>query len=293
MKWREWVAFTILCLWAASKWLIGSVADALPALERQAVAFAGVALVAAMIFLRGKKEARRVYRDGRMVAFGSLLYFTLPAVLLERSKEHASDVTVSIVFAIAPVVVLLVWGAVSREGLRPSRLVPALAGLAGVLFLLPYELPESVRGWESLAEVFVAMVLVAYASVRMNELLKKPTFAESLVLIGAVNALALLGFSLVRGRAMWRLNSWSGGVLIATAADAASMVLTIWLLRTMNPARFSARFLAIPLLTIVEGLALVRPEFSGRLLAGVILLLVAVVCLLAPRRTVDEILTLR
>jgi drug/metabolite transporter (DMT)-like permease len=252
-----------------------------------------VALIA-LIFLRGRLSPRRAYLNGRLLAFASLLYFTFPAVLLERSKEYASDVTVTIVFAIAPVVVLLTWGAVSREGLRPSRLMFPLAGLAGILLLLPYELPESARGWESLAEVFAAMMLVAYASTRMNELLRKPAFPESLVLIGAVNALALFGFSFTRRTATWHLNAWNEGALIGTATDAVSIVLTVWLLRKMNPVRFSARFLAIPLVTIIEGLVLVRPEFSARLLAGMILLTVAAAWLLITGQTVeDEILTLR
>ena len=293
MRWQEWVAFTGLCLLAASRWLMGPAGVAPPAVERQALALSAIALIAAVSFLTGKSRPRRLFRSRRMAALGSLLYFTLPSVLLERSREYASDVTVSTVFALAPVAVLLVWGAASRDGLKPGRLVAPLAGLGGVLLLLPYELPVSARGWESVAEVFVAMFLVAYASVLLHQSLKS-SFAESLVLVGAGNAAVLLGFCWIHKTIVWRLNAWSAATMVATALDAASIALTVWLLRTMNPVRFSARFLAIPLVTIVEGLILVRPGFSGRLLAGMILLTAGAGWLLASGQAVDEeILTLR
>ncbi len=70
--------------------------------------------------------------------------------------------------------------------------------------------------------------------------------------------------------------------------------LTVWLLREIDPVRFSARFLVIPLVTIVEGLALLRPEVTGRMVAGMVLLSGgAAWILMTPREVDEEVLTLR
>jgi hypothetical protein len=62
----------------------------------------------------------------------------------------------------------------------------------------------------------------------------------------------------------------------------------------MAPVRFSARFLVIPLVTIVEGFVLLRPEVTGRMVVGTVLLAVGTAWMLMTKRQVDEeVLTLR
>jgi hypothetical protein len=65
-------------------------------------------------------------------------------------------------------------------------------------------------------------------------------------------------------------------------------------LREIRPVEFSARFLVIPLVTILEGAVLLRPEITGRIVMGFILLTGGAVWMLAGRGQVDEeVLTLR
>jgi hypothetical protein len=45
-------------------------------------------------------------------------------------------------------------------------------------------------------------------------------------------------------------------------------------LREMPPVRFAARYLLIPLLTIIESYTLVRPDWTARMVLGTILLAV-------------------
>jgi len=61
-------------------------------------------------------------------------------------------------------------------------------------------------------------------------------------------------------------------VLIAFVAEAVEVVLIVWLLREMLHVRFAARYLVIPLLTILESFVLMRPEWTVRMGFGTALL---------------------
>ena len=54
--------------------------------------------------------------------------------------------------------------------------------------------------------------------------------------------------------------------------DVMEVVLIVWLLRDMPPVRFAARYLLIPLLTILESFLLIRPEVTVRIACGTALL---------------------
>ena len=58
------------------------------------------------------------------------------------------------------------------------------------------------------------------------------------------------------------------------------VLLIVWLLRVMAPVRFSARYLVIPLLTVVESFVVERPEVTVRIVCGTILLAVGAGALL-------------
>jgi drug/metabolite transporter (DMT)-like permease len=59
---------------------------------------------------------------------------------------------------------------------------------------------------------------------------------------------------------------------LSTSVDLIQIVLVFWLLREMSPVRFAARYLVIPLLTIVEGYVALRPEVTARMVVGAVLL---------------------
>ena len=71
--------------------------------------------------------------------------FGVPVVFFEWAAGSLPDVSRSAGLAMVPVVVVLVVA--SAEGAAALRLLaPAVVGLSGVLFLLPLDLPDSVRG---------------------------------------------------------------------------------------------------------------------------------------------------
>ena len=291
MRWRIWTAFAAVCVWAASGWLITPGSDALPRLERQGLGFvviAGVALASG-----GWRNRRARWRLRSAVATGSLLFFAVPAVLLEHAREYASETSVAVVFALAPVVVVLVWGAVMQESGGMQWLVPALMGLASLLLLLPFEMPVSTRGWQAVAEVVAAMLLVAVAGAWLFGLMRKMSTTEALTIVGATNAVVLFVCCGALGSLDWRWRDVVGGVSWESVVAVIVAALTVWLLQTMDPIRFSARFLVIPLLTIFEGAALLRPEITGRMAVGSVLLAGGAIWMLGAKQVEEKVQTLR
>jgi drug/metabolite transporter (DMT)-like permease len=299
MTWRKWAAFAVLCGWLASEWLLEAAPDGPSMPERQGIASGVVALLGVWLVFWGRKrhDRSRLWNRRRLcgaLALAGLLYFAIPAIVLDLAKAYASEINVTVIFALAPVAVVLAWGAVTNERLGGRLLISVVCGIAGLLFLLPFEGPESVHGWESLTEAFIAMLLVACAGVWLNRLAAAVEFPEVLAIVGAVNAVVLLGWCWARWPVVWGWSAWGPGVWIGILSGGISIALTIWLLRVMAPVRFSARFFVIPLVTILEGLLLVRPEISGRLVLGVTLLTAGAAGVLASRGAVEEeILTLR
>jgi len=292
MRWKVWAAFAAVCLWAASGWLIPTSGGGLPELQRQGLAFAVMAVVA--MAMGGLKSQRSGWTLRAEIAAGSVTFFAVPLVLTVHAKEYAPETSIAVAFALAPVVVVLVWGAVSQEPDGIRNLIPALMGLAGVLLLLPFNLPMSARGWAALIEIGTAMVFVACAGVWIYRLLRRVSVMEALAIVGVSNAVCLFIWCGVVGSLDLSWRDLASGVSWSWGVGAVVAALTVWLLRKIDPISFSARFLVIPLVTIMEGFVLLRPEVSGRMIVGTVLLAGGAAWVLSTRRQVDkEVLTLR
>jgi hypothetical protein len=276
MRWTLWVAFAVLCVLSGTSWAIPrEMSDGLAPLEQQGVLF-GVIGLTALVF-----AGRRVWSRSRVLGYARLAaaavgFFGVPVVAVEYARGSVPAMSRSALFAMVPVVVVLVIGAGETTGReeRSARhfLVPALAGLGGLLLLLPLEFSGSMRGWVMLAVVCAAVVVVGIASVWLYPLLRGLGLADAVAVAGGANAVFLLGLSCVHENVAWR---WSGAASLASIAslvDVVEVLLIVWLLREMPPVRFAARYLVIPLLTILESFVLMRPEWTVRMGFGTALL---------------------
>jgi hypothetical protein len=147
-----------------------------------------------------------------------------------------------------------------------------LVGLGGLLLLLPLEFSGSARGWLMLSVVCAAVVLVGLASVWLYGLLRGVGFVNALAVVGVANAVFLLGWSVVHEEVVWRWSGLVSVVSISSLVDLVEVLLIVWLLREMAPVRFAARYLLIPLVTVVESYVLMRPELTVRMGFGTVLL---------------------
>ena len=292
MRWALWTAFAGLCILAGTSWVIPDVGNGLPQLERQGILFGVIGLIA-LSFTGRRLWFRLADLPWIRLAAAAVMFFGVPMVVGEYGRGSVSAITRSALFAMVPVVVVMVVAAGDASGGegRGARrfLVPALVGLGGLLLLLPLGFSGSIRGRVLLAIVCAVIVVVGFASVWMYRLLRGFGFAEAIAIAGLANAVFLLGWSVVRGEVVWRLSELVSVVSHSSVVDVVEVLLIVWLLREMAPIRFAARYLAIPLLTILESFVLMRPEWTVRMVSGTVLLAVGVGMLLFWKAGDDEV----
>jgi hypothetical protein len=124
--------------------------------------------------------------------------------------------------------------------------------------------------------------------------LRGSRFAAAVAVIGLANAVFLLGGSVVHEVIVWRWSGLASMVSISLLVDAVEVLLLVWLLREMSPMRFAARYLVIPLLTVLESYILMQPEWTVRMGSGTVLLAVGAGTLLFWKAgEEDTVLSLR
>lgn len=283
----QWCGFLALCLLSASSWLVdGAWPGLLPAAERQALHDGLIALAVGGVGWKSLAWPTLRTRPWTKLALASVGLLGLPAALLQAAAAGVSEVTAAALFALLPLVVVLLvansdFGR-TGDGATSRLLVPALAGLAGTLLLLSFALPQSPRQVWLQSVVVCAVVVAAFASVWMYRFLAEFSLGEAVVIACLANGLFACASSLVANFAArdaaqtWIQPGSAFGIeaAIAVLFDLPQIVLLLWLMRAVPPARLAARTLVIPLLTVLEGYALLRPALSLRSLCGAALIAV-------------------
>lgn len=266
--------FAAYCLLVASEWLLPPVSGVI-----RGLAFAVVGIVASI--LSGGSSWPRAGSVGRF-SFAAVLLVGVPEVAVGWGLRHVASNLWVVVLAVVPATVVLVVAQSSGDGVR-RLLGPALAGLGGALLIVPLDVPGSLIGRVSLAVLVVCAIVIAIASVWIHRLLQVFGLAQSVAVFCLANALVLMAKGFFEGTG-WGL---SGGVWLGVLAQGVEGVLLVVLLRGMSPVWFGARYLVIPLLTVVEGYVVLRPEVTWRMGFGAALLAGSAAVLLLSRE-VDE-----
>jgi len=242
------------------------------------------------------------------LALASVCLLAVPALLLQATSGVVSQSMSGCLFAMVPVAVVVLapyigsgvteGDAVRSEGWRETThlLAPAAAGLAGAALLLSFALPESLREAGFDAMVVAAVAGVAVASIWMYRLLGEFSVIEACVVYCIANSL-LFGVTVAIssvGGVGW-VEGLGGKMLAVELAKAIffelpQVLLLVWLLRVMAPARFAARYLAVPLMMVLEGDVFMWPGLTVRLICGFGLLVVGVWRLLTAEMPKGETL---
>ncbi|SFS18673.1 hypothetical protein SAMN05421771_3531 [Granulicella pectinivorans] len=262
------LAFFALCLWSSAAWIAaGTLPSQLPALQSQGFHFLLLALATTIVCLSGKTPVNTQLR----LILPGLALFAAPLILLTNAQTLLSSSYNVLVFALLPIVIVVAQGQI-------RWLIPALAGVAGILVLLPVSLPETPRACLGLALVLAAMALTAWAILTLH---RTPPTAWSIAAIFLATALILTLASPVH--TPWSRSIAATEALRCLLLDAPEVLLLLWLIPRLDPRRLSARWLLAPLLTVMEGYLLMRPAAGIRLLIGLALLAIGgAILLLAP-----------
>jgi drug/metabolite transporter (DMT)-like permease len=295
MKGTIWAAFGALCLLLASSWLLPATTIEASPIAQQSCFYAAVGLVGwgfsyRQLFARLKRREWLCLR----LAGVSVLLLGLPVVLGEWARDGISDISRAALFGLVPFVVVVV--AMMREvepGVR-RFFAPALAGFGGALLLLPFNFPASLRGRIMFGVLLVTIVLVGFASESVYRMLRGFGMMEVLVVVCLSNAvfLAACHFAGLPFAESW--SSASSLISIHSLYSLVELLLLVWLLREMSPVRLAVRYLVVPLFTVLEGFAFLRPAPTVRMGAGLVLLVGGAAYLLLSRGwDSDAVLSIR
>jgi drug/metabolite transporter (DMT)-like permease len=269
------ILFATLCLLSASSWIAAPFdLSTLPSLERQGLLYGAIGLIALLISGRSVGSRNQI-RSSAQAALAGLLFFGLPAIAIELASGAVPAISRSALFALIPIVVIITIASgnaqSSGEGVR-RLLTPALVAAGGLLLLLPLSFSASTHANLMLATLSAAVILSGIAAVRLYHLLQNIPFLHSVALLFLPNAALLLLCSRILRPQPWSLTDLASLLSVSSLINLAETLLLLWLLRAMSPIRFAARYLVIPLLTVVEGFILLRPPLTLRIAAGAILL---------------------
>lgn len=290
-QWRLFWPLALLCLISGSRWLLE---NAVPAAQSSSLSAAGGCALAAMLLLfclwAKRKHASRTPEAcvGRLpwrTVSAGVLVLTAPALSGLLAGRHISGSAGTLALALTPVVAAVAAAACGAEnGGVAGLLWPGLAGLAGLLLLLP---EPDLSGWRMDAAL-VAMPLLAgggaaivgqNGNTKDHEHAAKGVRLEFWVLqtLGA-SAIVFLLIHLTTGRG----EAWTFP-LADLLADGFSFAMSVFVLLRMGPLRWSAQFLLLPLVTLLEGVMFLRPSLTARSWTGLLLIAIGGVYLLVER----------
>lgn len=267
-----------LVVLSASRWLLEGVLPGSGTTLPSAVL--GALLAAAAFSIRAAGRLRRMrtgraQRSGATPIMAGALLLGAPAVAgaIAGTALNANSATLAMV--LVPVIVAVAGPVVSTRAQWDvvGRLWPGLAGLAGLLLLVPQPAFSQLRPWLGLA----ALPLLPGIAATVYQPTKTPvehaektgdspwTPALSALLAAMLFALA----QRISGHAdIVRLGLGSAAML-----DGVLFYLSLRLLEGQGATGWSAQFLWVPLLTILEGVVLLHPLLDTRSWVGMALLL--------------------
>ena len=263
--------FVAFCLLVSSRWLLESAYP--PAASTQASEAVGCLLVAGILVSWSQLPRSRKRVSAAQQVFSWKLCFAAaaavsgPAVISLVADRHVSGENATLALALTPVVVA-VASSVLGEAIDDdfaARLWPGLAGVAGLLLLLPQPRFSSWRFDLALGLMpFTAGVSASWVSqslflprpVYLRVSPRFPWVAPSLGFAATVfGALALRGFQ-PGTRPVFSLS--------AAALDGLTFWLSLSVLGRLGAVCWSAQFLVIPLLTLIQGVLFLRPVLDAR-----------------------------
>jgi hypothetical protein len=272
---REWFGFAVLCVVAGSVWLLDeAVPGPLSGLLRVAV---HDGLLAVCLCVWGWLRAERAVRPSRM-AMAAVVLFGVPQVVLAGAGGHVSQLTAALVAMLVPVVVVLVVAqrAVGfGVGQNPlGRMVPAALGVGGASLLLPFSWPPTALGQVWMGALVASAVGAGVAAVWLHDLVREQPLVPAAAVVAGATGAAAAAFCWVDWPSAFE--GTAGGMAVEglrlVAVDGPLLLLAVWLLGRLRPVAFSARALLVPLVTIAESFAMLRPSVGWEMVLGAVLM---------------------
>ncbi|MGD0799243.1 MAG: hypothetical protein ABR910_16125 [Acidobacteriaceae bacterium] len=292
-----------LALLSSSAWLVEQFFPTdLPLPVRLTLRNLTLAAAIAPFALRTLARNRSHPRPYAALALASILLLSLPALLTDIARTAVSSTTVTELFALLPIAVVVLTPHLALNPTTPTPdttplLLPAFLGLTGTLLLLPFALPNTPRRAAFQALTLLAVLIAAIAAIWMHRLLAAFPLPEALLTASLANfafsAAWLLTASLLTHTPLWPpglplRQTLPPELALTLLYDLPQLALLLWLMRALAPTRLSARYLAVPLLTVLEGLVFLPTPITLRLVAATALILFAILRLTTAPTSAPE-----
>jgi drug/metabolite transporter (DMT)-like permease len=293
--------------------LPGLVPDLLPHMERQAVPFALLAVVAGVIALsrRTPRPNEQLFRNAVLIGMG---LFVVPGWLVSLADGWMPGLARTALFTLIPVFTLVfepyvgigvgvgpgigagieagIGPGIEPDRQSPGALLAALTAVLGALCVFPIGIPGSLEAGLELCAVILAAACVAVtnckAAVVVAELAADSTAALAAI-AGATAATGFAAASMVTEQPVWKWRALAPELLWSLAVEVPALLLLFWLMRRMSATHLATRYLIAPLLALLVGVAMIRPVLMLRTWLGLALMAAgAAYLLLAPQRQTES-----
>jgi drug/metabolite transporter (DMT)-like permease len=279
---HRWWPFLLLLVAGASRWVVSAAhPEADSTLASEALGCTWAALLSLTFLLRrpSPSATRRLplSKAGilRCVLAGAML-FGGPAVALLLRGRVLDAGSLTIALALTPIIIAVAAAALgtdTSDGIA-GRIWPGLAAIAGLLLLLSQPTLGDARS--DLALVLApALTGVGAALFCVDQPTSATRITSALFGASTLFVLALMETHFVSGARL-------AVSLLAVACDGVLALLGIISLAQLGATRWSSQFTWIPLLIVVEGIVLVRPQLTAHWFIGLLLLATASIYLLLP-----------
>jgi drug/metabolite transporter (DMT)-like permease len=276
MKRTAWLSFIVFCVLSSGAWLIPAPTEPDAAFEQHGLLY----LITALILCALQPHPRWLmdhWQRWLRISISGIALFGLPAILAQLTAGSISPYTVSAIFALLPIPAILVLTQQdsNADQTRDVRrfFAPALIVITGLLLLIPTDLPHSTRGLYLLPLTCACLIVVAIASVRIYDPLQKTTLPQALSIILFTNGCFLLAAAAITGHLSPDNLHPAALISLSNTLYLAVNILLIVLFRNLAPLLLSTRYLLIPLLTILQGIVLLRPHFTLQMGCGLLLMI--------------------
>ena len=262
--------------------------------QRQAVFYSVFAALAASVAVARRIEFPRGRHAWACACIGIGL-FVVPAGLTACAEGGVSTLDRVAIFSLTPVFAVVLepylQGTTPRQG--EAALAGALAGVAGVLFVLPLDVPGSFRAGAALCALLAAAASIAATNclaVRLARNLAGRSTLPMAAQAGAASAFCFAAAAAFTPRTAWPWSMLPSQLLWPLVIELPGPFLLFWLMRRLAASRMTARFLLTPLFTILAGMILDRASPPGRAWLGMALLAGGAGWLVfaPPQRTEEE-----
>ena len=269
MRYLPMAAFLGLSLLWGSGWILASSLPAQPRLCALALEY-GISAVLLLPWAISRRLWRKPLRSVAHVVIIGTGILCLPQILIFAGNGKLSPVLS--LAALATVPVLLAIGG-------QLAISPAVCGLAGVLFLADQGLDISMRQSLWLLFPLTAACVLACALAGAEKHMPEISIVEALFVQCAVSVpLLLIASQLLEHQALtWSATAATGFVVNAVLNTVCGYLLFYWLLTKFGAGRISMLQWMQPLVATVESAMLIHIRPDWTVIAGAILIVIAVV----------------